>query len=106
MVALPTVPEVHPLTAPLVLVVSFYIFIEALARRRGLNPDTPPEPAQSDGDPMMPVVLLTNSLVDRVGRQGCPRVDRGQATDFDVIFYPALQGQGVLIEWIKAYPSR
>ena len=32
--ALPTVKGVHPLTAPLVLVVSFYIFIEALARRR------------------------------------------------------------------------
>ncbi|HEU0222371.1 MAG TPA: SIS domain-containing protein [Paracoccaceae bacterium] len=40
--ALPSVPDVHPLTAPLVLAVSFYIFIEALARRRGLNPDTPP----------------------------------------------------------------
>ena len=33
---------VHPLTAPLVLVVTFYCFIEALARRRGFNPDTPP----------------------------------------------------------------
>jgi glutamine---fructose-6-phosphate transaminase (isomerizing) len=40
--ALPSVPEVHPLTAPLVLAVSFYRFIEALARRRGFNPDTPP----------------------------------------------------------------
>ena len=28
--------------APLVLVVSFYRFIEALARRRGFDPDTPP----------------------------------------------------------------
>lgn len=41
-VALPTVEGLHPLTAPLVLVVSFYRFIEALARRRGFNPDTPP----------------------------------------------------------------
>jgi glucosamine--fructose-6-phosphate aminotransferase (isomerizing) len=40
--ALPSVPLVHPLTAPLVLAVSFYAFIEALARRRGFNPDTPP----------------------------------------------------------------
>ena len=32
----------HPLVAPLVLIVTFYGFIEALARRRGLNPDTPP----------------------------------------------------------------
>lgn len=39
---LPTVPGGHPLTAPLVAVVSFYAFAEALARRRGLNPDTPP----------------------------------------------------------------
>ena len=40
--ALPSVADVHPLTAPLVLVVTFYRFIEALARRRGFNPDTPP----------------------------------------------------------------
>ena len=40
--SLPAVAGVHPLTAPLVLVVSFYRFIEALARRRGFNPDTPP----------------------------------------------------------------
>jgi glutamine---fructose-6-phosphate transaminase (isomerizing) len=39
---LPSVAGVHPLTAPLVPVVSFYGFIEALARRRGFNPDTPP----------------------------------------------------------------
>lgn len=39
---LASVDGVHPLTAPLVLVVSFYRFIEALARRRGFNPDTPP----------------------------------------------------------------
>jgi glucosamine--fructose-6-phosphate aminotransferase (isomerizing) len=41
-VTLPAVAGVHPLTAPLVLVVSFYRFVEALARRRGFNPDTPP----------------------------------------------------------------
>jgi glucosamine--fructose-6-phosphate aminotransferase (isomerizing) len=40
--ALPSVAGVHPLTAPLVLAVSFYRFVEALARRRGFNPDTPP----------------------------------------------------------------
>ena len=40
--ALPAVAGVHPLTAPLVVAVSFYRFIEALARRRGFNPDTPP----------------------------------------------------------------
>lgn len=32
----------HALTDPLVLVVSFYAFIEQLARRLGLNPDEPP----------------------------------------------------------------
>jgi glutamine---fructose-6-phosphate transaminase (isomerizing) len=32
----------HPLTDPLLLVVSFYVFIEQLARRLGLNPDEPP----------------------------------------------------------------
>jgi glucosamine--fructose-6-phosphate aminotransferase (isomerizing) len=41
-VPLPSVEGVHPLTAPLVAAVSFYQFIEALARRRGFNPDTPP----------------------------------------------------------------
>jgi glucosamine--fructose-6-phosphate aminotransferase (isomerizing) len=40
--ALASVAGVHALTAPLVLVVSFYRFVEALARRRGFNPDTPP----------------------------------------------------------------
>lgn len=39
---LPTVTGLHPLTAPLVLAVSFYAFVEALARRRGFDPDTPP----------------------------------------------------------------
>jgi glucosamine--fructose-6-phosphate aminotransferase (isomerizing) len=32
----------HPLVAPLVLTVAFYNFVEALARRRGFDPDTPP----------------------------------------------------------------
>jgi len=41
-VALPAVEAVHPLTAPLVLIVTFYRFVEALSRRRGFNPDTPP----------------------------------------------------------------
>ena len=39
---LPMVEGLHPLVAPLVLVVGFYNFIEALARRRGFDPDTPP----------------------------------------------------------------
>ncbi len=46
--ALPPVRELasvgglHPLVAPLTLVVSFYAFVEALARRRGFDPDKPP----------------------------------------------------------------
>ena len=39
---LPSVPGLHPLVAPLTLIVGFYGFIEALARRRGFDPDTPP----------------------------------------------------------------
>ncbi len=39
---LPSVGGVHPLLAPLLLSVSFYAFIEALARRRGYDPDVPP----------------------------------------------------------------
>jgi glutamine---fructose-6-phosphate transaminase (isomerizing) len=39
---LPSVAGLHPLIAPLVLVTSFYAFVEALARRRGFDPDTPP----------------------------------------------------------------
>lgn len=39
--ALPVVAPLHPLLDPLLRVVSFYGFIEALARRRGLDPDTP-----------------------------------------------------------------
>lgn len=40
--SLPTVSGLHPLVAPLVLIVSFYGFVEELARRRGFDPDTPP----------------------------------------------------------------
>lgn len=40
--SLPSVSGVHPLLAPLALVVSFYNFVESLARRRGFDPDTPP----------------------------------------------------------------
>jgi glucosamine--fructose-6-phosphate aminotransferase (isomerizing) len=41
-VSLPAAGDMHPLLAPLALAPTFYLFIEALARRRGLNPDTPP----------------------------------------------------------------
>ena len=41
-VTLPSIGGLHPLVAPLVLVVGFYGFVEALARRRGFDPDTPP----------------------------------------------------------------
>lgn len=41
-VTLPAVTGLHPLVAPLVLAVSFYGFVEALARRRGFDPDIPP----------------------------------------------------------------
>lgn len=41
-VTLPSVTGLHPLVAPLALIVGFYGFIEALARRRGFDPDTPP----------------------------------------------------------------
>ncbi len=39
---LPFVATGHPLTDSLALVVSFYAFVEALARRRGFDPDRPP----------------------------------------------------------------
>jgi glucosamine--fructose-6-phosphate aminotransferase (isomerizing) len=39
---LPFVATGHSLTDPLVLIVSFYAFIERLARQRGFNPDAPP----------------------------------------------------------------
>jgi glutamine---fructose-6-phosphate transaminase (isomerizing) len=38
---LPFVATGHPLTDPLALIVSFYAFIEAFARSRGLDPDKP-----------------------------------------------------------------
>lgn len=41
-ITLPSVSGLHPLVAPLVLVVGFYGFVEALAWRRGFDPDTPP----------------------------------------------------------------
>jgi glucosamine--fructose-6-phosphate aminotransferase (isomerizing) len=40
--ALPFAATGHPLTDPLALIVSFYGFVEALSRHRGLNPDVPP----------------------------------------------------------------
>jgi glucosamine--fructose-6-phosphate aminotransferase (isomerizing) len=39
---LPHVDTGHPLTDPLALIVSFYGFVEAFARHRGLDPDQPP----------------------------------------------------------------
>ena len=39
---LPIAATGHPLTDPLTLIVSFYAFVEAFARHRGLNPDQPP----------------------------------------------------------------
>lgn len=39
---LPTVEGLHPLLAPLTLIASYYALVEALARRRGFDPDTPP----------------------------------------------------------------
>jgi glucosamine--fructose-6-phosphate aminotransferase (isomerizing) len=39
---LPFAPTGHPLTDPLALIVSFYAFVEAFARHRGLDPDQPP----------------------------------------------------------------
>ena len=40
---LPFAATGHPLTDPLALIVSFYGFVEAFARHRGLNPDEPPQ---------------------------------------------------------------
>jgi glutamine---fructose-6-phosphate transaminase (isomerizing) len=39
---LPFTASGHPLTDPVLLIVTFYSFIEKLARRRGLDPDVPP----------------------------------------------------------------
>jgi glucosamine--fructose-6-phosphate aminotransferase (isomerizing) len=41
-VTLPTVSDLHPLVAPLVLAATYYAFVEGLARRRGFDPDKPP----------------------------------------------------------------
>ena len=41
-VTLPSVAGLHPLAAPLVMIVSVYAMFEALARRRGFDPDMPP----------------------------------------------------------------
>lgn len=41
-VTLPAVTGLHPLVAPLVQAVAFYACVEALARRRGFDPDAPP----------------------------------------------------------------
>lgn len=38
---LPTVPTGHPLTEPLVMLLSFYGFVEQVARARGFDPDVP-----------------------------------------------------------------
>ena len=39
---LPAAKGLHPLLAPVALVVSFYVMVESLARRRGFEPDVPP----------------------------------------------------------------
>lgn len=39
---LPSLPDLHPIVAPLVMVAGVYAFIEQLARRCGFDPDTPP----------------------------------------------------------------
>ena len=39
---LPHVETGHPITDPLALIVSFYAFVEMLARHRGFDPDNPP----------------------------------------------------------------
>jgi len=41
-ITLPVGPPTHPLLAPLLRGVAFYSFVEALARRRGFDPDAPP----------------------------------------------------------------
>lgn len=42
-VCLPTQTGSHPITSPLLLITSFYAFVEQLSRDRGLNPDVPPK---------------------------------------------------------------
>ena len=41
-VTLPSVPDLHPIVAHLVLAVACYACVEGLARRRGFDPDVPP----------------------------------------------------------------
>lgn len=41
--ALPVISTGHPITNALLLIVSFYAFVEQLSRDRGLNPDIPPK---------------------------------------------------------------
>ncbi len=41
-VKLPFISAGHPLIDPILLIVSYYIFIENLERLKGLNPDEPP----------------------------------------------------------------
>lgn len=42
-VSLPVATSDHPLTDHIALIASFYVFAEALARRRGFDPDKPPK---------------------------------------------------------------
>ena len=41
-ITLPILPGMHPALAPIAMVQSLYALIDALARRRGLDPDHPP----------------------------------------------------------------
>lgn len=41
-ISLPVGPSPHPLLAPLLRAVTFYSFVEGLARQRGFDPDRPP----------------------------------------------------------------
>ena len=60
---LPLAATGHPLTDPLALIVSFYAFVEAFARQRGLNPDEPRQSAQSDGDAMSGRFAITGARI-------------------------------------------
>jgi glucosamine--fructose-6-phosphate aminotransferase (isomerizing) len=42
-VSLPVADSDHPLTDHIARIASFYVFAEALARRRGFDPDKPPK---------------------------------------------------------------
>src|SRR3546814_1461533 len=41
-IELPVVADMHPVTAPIAMIQSFYRFANALAIERGFDPDTPP----------------------------------------------------------------